>query len=299
MSKEHRKYYTNGKHDIRLFANESIPEGYTPGRVKLYKSTGQRWVNNGVTEYQIKKNDCVPNGFELGRLKFNPDTVEKRKECMKQKAYHYYNNGKKQLLIAEGDLIPAGYIRGGLPFSKQHREKLSNVHKGKKHSPETREKIAKHSNNNRKKARITNFIKYGCEYVSQVPQIREKAIETKRKNGTLNTSKPENIYLKYLQCFFGKTDIVRNYKDERYPFYCDFYIKSQDLFIELNLHWTHGGMLFDASDNRCIQQLREWEERAINSQFYRNAIETWTKRDVEKTTTARKNNLHYIVLYKL
>lgn len=299
MSKEHRKYYTNGKHDIRLFANEPIPEGYAPGRMKLYKSPGQRWVNNGVTEYQIKKGDCVPNGFELGRLKFNTDTAEKRKECMKQKAYHYYNNGKKQLLIAEGDLIPTDYIRGGLSFSKQHREKLSNVHKGKKHSPETREKISKHSNNNRKKARATNFIKYGCEYVSQVPQIREKAIETKRKNGTLNASKPENIYLKYLQCVFGKTDVVRNYKDERYPFYCDFYIKSQDLFIELNLHWTHGGILFDTSDNRCIQQLQEWEERAINSQFYRNAIETWTKRDVEKITTARKNNLHYIVLYKL
>ena len=28
--------------------------------------------------------------------------------------------------------------------------------------------------------------------------------------------------------------------DGRYPYYCDFYIPSEDLFIELNAHPSHG-----------------------------------------------------------
>ena len=35
-------------------------------------------------------------------------------------------------------------------------------------------------------------------------------------------------------------EVIGN-KYDRYPFACDFYISSLDLFIECNYHWTHGG----------------------------------------------------------
>ena len=92
--------------------------------------------------------------------------------------------------------------------------------------------------------------------------------------------------------------IYRNYKDsERYPFYCDFYIKEDDLFIELNAHWTHGGKPYDPNDEECQNQLIEWQEKAKTSQFYKNAIETWTVRDVKKLQCAQKNKLNYKVIY--
>jgi len=29
---------------------------------------------------------------------------------------------------------------------------------------------------------------------------------------------------------------------------CDFYIPSEDLFIELNRHWSHGGHFYDPNN---------------------------------------------------
>ena len=87
------------------------------------------------------------------------------------------------------------------------------------------------------------------------------------------------------------------YKEDRYPFYCDFYIVEDDLFIELNTHWTHGGKPYDPDDKECQEQLATWEEKAKTSQFYANAIKTWTERDVEKRRVAKENNLNYKVIY--
>ena len=61
--------------------------------------------------------------------------------------------------------------------------------------------------------------------------------QTKHKNNTFNTSKFEVNFRNNLIEIFDVTDIFSNYKDElRYPFNCDFYIKSLDIFIELNIH---------------------------------------------------------------
>lgn len=91
--------------------------------------------------------------------------------------------------------------------------------------------------------------------------------------------------------------IYRQYKCDRYPFYCDFYIVEDDLFIELNAHWSHGGKPFDANDPECIDKLELWKEKAKTSKFYEVAIETWTIRDVQKQMIAKQNNLNYKVIY--
>ena len=121
---------------------------------------------------------------------------------------------------------------------------------------------------------------------------------TKKKNNTFNSSKDEELLYEELLKENRTKIIYRNYKDsERYPFYCDFYIKEDDLFIELNAHWTHGGKPYDPNDEECQNQLIEWQEKAKTSQFYKNAIETWTVRDVKKLQCAQKNKLNYKVIY--
>ena len=128
----------------------------------------------------------------------------------------------------------------------------------------------------------------------------KKEYATKKKNNSFNTSKPEVIYYEYLLTKFNKDDILTQYSnDKRYPFNCDFYIKSLDLFIELNLHWTHGGHPFNKENEEDLNKLHSWEEEAETSKFYQNAIYTWTTRDVNKIDCVKRNNLNFKVYYNL
>ena len=55
------------------------------------------------------------------------------------------------------------------------------------------------------------------------------------KNSKANSSRKENEIYNKLLLYFNKDDIIRLYEcDYRYPYECDFYIKSLDLFIEYN-----------------------------------------------------------------
>ncbi len=127
--------------------------------------------------------------------------------------------------------------------------------------------------------------------------ILEKAYKTKKLNDSFNSSKPEDVYYDYLVAKYSKEDVIRQYKDPRYPHACNFYIKSLDLFIELNLNWTHGFHPFDQNNQADLAKLAMWQEKAKTSKFYKKAIETWTKLDVQKFEDARKNNLNYKVYY--
>lgn len=122
--------------------------------------------------------------------------------------------------------------------------------------------------------------------------------ETKKANGTCNSSAPEETLYEKLVETFGSDDVERQYFDsERYPFYCDFYIKSRDLFIELNASWTHGGHWFDETCKDDCVTLQKWQEKSINSSFYESAINVWTVRDPLKRATAAKNGLKYLVFW--
>ena len=89
--------------------------------------------------------------------------------------------------------------------------------------------------------------------------------------------------------------MLTQYKDERYPFNCDFYVPSLDLFIECNYHWTHGKEPYNENNVEHQNILRLWKSK--NSRFYDNAIETWTKRDVDKLKCFKTNNLNFKIFY--
>lgn len=91
---------------------------------------------------------------------------------------------------------------------------------------------------------------------------------------------------------FGEQDVCTNYVSNVYPFKCDYYIKSRNLYIELNAHWTHGGHWYTESDRLRID---EWNTK---SKFYQNAVTTFSVRDVKKRNIARQNVLNYVVFWK-
>lgn len=177
------------------------------------------------------------------------------------------------------------------------------------------------------KYRQTSLIKYGTENPSQSIEIKNKVQQTcikkynvssvfklqrvkdaanskeaikkmndtKRKNGTFNTSKSEDEFYKELKTIFN--EVERNYKSEEYPYCCDFYISELDLYIELNLHWTHGKYWFDKNNLDDIETLNKWKEKSETSKFYKNAIYVWTILDIKKREIAINNKLNYVVLW--
>ena len=131
--------------------------------------------------------------------------------------------------------------------------------------------------------------KYGVDYAMQDKDLVSKNVEAKRQSGTFFTSSVEE-YVK------GFDDFESQYNnDSRYPYLCDFYDKDRDLFIEVNASWTHGYHWYDAEND--VDTCKKWKVKSKKSEYYANALEVFTKRDVEKRETALVNSLNYVTLW--
>lgn len=124
-------------------------------------------------------------------------------------------------------------------------------------------------------------------------EFRHKQYETKKRNKTFNTSKAEKELKTILQKLFP--DLKTQYRSVAYPFACDFYIPSLNLYIEYNGTWTHGGHFFDKNNQDDLSVLELWKSK--NTEYYNHAIYNWTVRDILKLETAIKNNLNYVVWF--
>ena len=125
-------------------------------------------------------------------------------------------------------------------------------------------------------------------------EILQKIYNTKKKNHTFKSSKIEQQFREYLEQNYPN-DFEYQYNSELYPFNCDFYIKSLNLYIEIQGSWTHGEHQFDENNQDDIDKLNLWKSK--NTQYYNNAIETWTIRDVNKRNIAIQNNLNYLEIF--
>lgn len=139
------------------------------------------------------------------------------------------------------------------------------------------------------KIKAATHTKYGVDYAMQDKDLASKNFEAKRQSGTFSTSSVEE-HVK------GFDDFEVQYnKDTRYPYLCDFYDKGRDLFIEVNASWTHGYHWYDTEKDAGV--CTKWKDKSEDSTYYANALDVFTKRDVEKRETARVNSLNYITLW--
>ena len=165
------------------------------------------------------------------------------------------------------------------------------------------------SNTVKEKSKQTCLEKYGCEYTGQAEIKKLKCKETFLKHygvdhnwknkdvikqcilnrfknkieiNNITSSKEEQICFNILSKTF-KT-IIRQYIDEvKYPFYCDFYIKDIDTWIEFNGFMTHGGHPFDENNKDDINKLNYLKSLDNNhntpgNNLYNSTIYTWTIR---------------------
>ena len=131
-------------------------------------------------------------------------------------------------------------------------------------------------------------------------RVQQQSLATKKRNATLATSSPEDALYELLVEYadqHGMT-VVRQHRDEdRYPFAVDFYIPERDLFIELNGSWSHGGHWYEVDREMDQKTVQTWRKKGEKSQYYLNALGTWTERDVRKRVAARTAQLNYVTLW--
>ena len=145
------------------------------------------------------------------------------------------------------------------------------------------------------KIKQTCLERYGVENPSYVPEFIDKIRNTMHKKHTFATSKTETKIKELLISKFGINDIKDQYKSELYPFKCDFYIVSLDMYIECNFHWTHGFHKFDKNNIDDIEKLNKWKSKTTN--YYKSAINVWTCSDLLKFKYAENNKLNYHAFY--
>ena len=163
------------------------------------------------------------------------------------------------------------------------------------------------------KARQTNIERYGfpswtmCDEARREiskrmssTRVQRQSLATKKRNAMLATSFSEDALYELLVEYADKhgMTVVRQHRDEkRYPFAVDFYIPERDLFIELNGSWSHGGHWYEVDREMDQKTVQTWCKKGEKSQYYLNALGTWTERDVRKRAAAREAQLNYVTLW--
>ena len=164
------------------------------------------------------------------------------------------------------------------------------------------------------KRRKTNLEKYGYEWSLQqykgkhipdnikIPlvnvmnskEVKEKRYNTLKKTNTFNSSKIEEDLKNYLT--INNIAFKRQYKSDKYPYYCDFYFPDVDFYLEIQGNWTHGHKPFE-NTKEDLEIVKNWENK--NTSFYKNAIKNWTITDVQKRNIAKKNKLKFIEVFSI
>ena len=159
----------------------------------------------------------------------------------------------------------------------------------------------------RDKIRNTSLLKYGVDNPAKAEEIREKQSllmlnpeiqkkinDTKKLRKTYNTSKVEQQFKQYLEQYY-KDDFEYQYRSNDYPFNCDFYIKSLNLFIEIQASWVHGKHPFNENNKDDLDKLNYMLSK--HTKYYDNAVIVWSQRDVMKRNYAHTHDLCYLEIF--
>lgn len=130
--------------------------------------------------------------------------------------------------------------------------------------------------------------RYGVSSVGELPF---------KSSGNSISLEEDRVY-ELLLLKFPKRDVIRQYRSLEYPFPCDFYIKSLDLYIEYNPGPRHNRRPFNPRLKEHREELELLKYKTLNeSRWYEGVIRTWTQRDPLKRKTAKQNNLNWIEFF--
>lgn len=156
------------------------------------------------------------------------------------------------------------------------------------------------------KGKDTKRRKYGNEYWSNPDKaantmMKKYGVSSYLKTRDARISKSnyyqDNFY-SLIKSIFKNSKIIKEFKSDKYPWFCDFYIENLDLYIEYNFHWSHGPHPFDAQNEKDIKLFNVYSKRLkAGKSSYTQVIKTWCIDDVKKLNAAIENKLSYVVVY--
>ena len=267
-------------------------------RVKEIYNVDNVWQSNIIKEkckYIILEKYGVDNVSKLNQIK-----EKKKNTCLQNYGVSAgFNNGKSEIT----------------KLKKYNSATYNNMNKNretciKKYGADSIFKIKEFQN----KIKQTFNKKYNVDYATQLPKTIKnshsieainKCFETQKKNGTINKSKEEDKSYELLKEKYP--DVIRQYKDlKRYPFACDFYIPSLDLFIECQYSFFHNGRPYIGNEND-LKEIEIIKEKSLKRKQitnkkttrYDSIINIWTIRDVNKRKIAKQNNLNYLEFFTI
>ena len=240
---------------------------------EIQEKIKQTCLNKYGTEYYLNSEDCKIKTI----IKFSTDNYRKTEECI-QLISNFIKNHYNEIQIKKINTY-------------QNHYNVDNPMKNIVIKNKVKETcLQKYGETTWSKSKEGRKILH--EILSS-QEIKNKINNTKIKNKSFNISKLEEQTYFILKEKYP--DIIKQYKDKRYPYYCDLYIPSLDLFIECNYHWTHGNHPYNENNENDINVINKWKEK--NTQYYNNAINCWSIRDVNKRKIAKQNKLNYLEFF--
>ena len=282
----------------------------------LETSKKYRIFNDGVREYHIKNGEVVPDGLVDGRLPWSDAQRDKfiKSWGMKSDEEKSIINQKRSIAVKKTDAEKDPQQKAH-EYEKrrttmcnksdeekaQYRKKISDstIRKNSGNVPWSKGKtkndcLSLKSASEKNSANMKEYWKNKTK--EDALEWRKKARQTMHTNGTCKSSSAEDRLYDKLCSIYGCVNVIRHYgDDERYPFECDFYVITEDLFIELNKHPSHGTHPFDINNEEDALLFEKLSNK--NDKWSKMILDVWANRDVIKLNTALKNNLNYIVIY--
>lgn len=278
---------------------------------KVKKTNLERY---GV-EYPLQSKEIHTKTLITGKLRGSYKKAVKKSKLTKFERYgdENYNNTKKIIetrnTFTTERLVQIENTRKNTCLQRYGNENYNNIEKIKQtclkkygvinpsYNEDIKKKIAIRAINSRIKnhttvAELMQSTKLLSNGLTYKENFITKVLETKRKNGTLNTSpRFENMLIEYLRNTYPEYTIITQYnKDPRYPYMCDCYIKELDLFIEFQGSYFHNYRPFQNIE----EHIKEYKEMIVKGGQKATIANVWRYKDVEKRELAKKNNINYL-----
>ena len=302
--------HSNSHSKIKAFYNRKINSLKKYGVESYYQTDeGKRALKERLNTPQMKEKRSV----NIKKAYQREDVRNKQKEgLIRQRNNEAFRNllSTKIKEAYQKEEVKQAQLNGIHNMSQQVKENrnlaISKAIKRVWEDPEKREEL---TNLRKEIANRENMKNYRSSFFTNLyhnmgkekkNERIDKIFQTKRENGSLNISKQEDEIYEVLNKIFKS--VKRQYKNDLYPFMCDFYIEDIDTYIEVNFHtFTHGNHPYDENSKIDLNRLKLLEEKYLKtgSLYYKNAINVWVKRDPLKLKIAAQNKLNYKVFYNI
>lgn len=300
-----RLWYNNGTKETLIREGQQIPDGFVPGRIP--KETEIDRLSIKFPKELIYQKYIVENiAFHL----LYPQLGITKKQLRKLLTRYEITKGPKDRSKNQTYRRTQEEIRAVAEKSsktqkenwknKSEEEKLAYREKQKQaHSTESfRQTISEINKNYNKTLKETDRELYDSRNKSRSESCKKtwrnpELIKQRNETAKINREKNKDMLCRTIAEQKMYDVLIKHYPDlqydtrvdERYPFFCDFYIPSIDTFIELQAHPSHG---------RLPIKYLSVDEYSKYSIKYKDVFAV---RDVEKERVAEENKIHLIRIY--